>query len=459
LNRANLGDLAARVRRPAFDRAALAPGIVHLGCGAFARAHQFWFTQRAIEAAPGAWGVVTVNLRGPAVVDALNAQDGLYSVTLRGPADVDVEIVDVIVESLYAPADPAMVVARLADPATKIVTLTVTEKGYCYVPATGDLDAAHPDIRADLAAPGAPRSAIGFLAAGLAATRARGQRPPAIVSCDNLSQNGRKLSKLVAQFAELRDPGLAAWIAREVPFPCTMVDRIVPATTGEDSATIAGLLGLEDRACVVAEPFAQWAIEDIFTDGRPAWDAVGVDLVSDVAPYERAKLRMLNGAHSALAYRGLAKGYDTVAQAMADPELAAATRALMAEAAATLAPVPDLDLKAYADDLCARFANPNVRHRLLQIAMDGSQKLPQRLLGTIADCRTAGRSAPEAIKAVAAWISFVRRERSNLCDPLAQRLATLGTLDDFLGFEPVFGRDLPRDAGFRATLSGLLSDR
>jgi fructuronate reductase len=435
-----------------FDRARPAPGIAHLGCGAFHRAHQAWFTQRALDAEFDAWGIVAINLRGPSVPDALNAQDRLYTLVTRGPSGETDEIVGAIVEALYAPADPARVVARLADPASRIVTLTVTEKGYCHVPATGDLDPAHPDIAADLATPETPRSAIGFLVASLAVRRARGLAPPAILSCDNLPGNGRVLAKLVRQFAELREPKLAAWIAANVPFPATMVDRIVPATTDRDRESLRARAGYADRACVVAEPFAQWAIEE--WDGpRPAWAQIGAQFVPDVAPYERAKLRLLNGAHSLLAYRGLLAGHATVAEAMADPALARSARALMAEAAATLVPVPGLDLAAYAQTLCARFENPGMRHRLAQIAMDGSQKLPQRLLGTIAESLDAGRSCPEAIAAVAAWIEFARREGAKLDDPLAAKLAGARDLDGFLSIEAVFGRDLPRDPRFRAGIA------
>lgn len=439
-----------------FDRARPAPGIVHLGCGAFHRAHQAWFTQRALDVEFGAWGIVAVNLRGVSVPDALNAQDRLYTLVTRGPAGETDEIVGAIVEAVYAPAEPARVVARLADPAIRAVTLTVTEKGYCHVPATGDLDAQHPDIVADLASPTAPRSAVGFLVAGLSEVKRRGHAPPALLSCDNLPGNGRVLAKLVRQFAELRDPALAAWIGTHVQFPATMVDRIVPATTEGDRKALRERTGYADRACVVAEPFAQWVIED-WQGPRPAWARAGAQFVAEVAPYERAKLRLLNGAHSMLAYRGLLAGHATVAEAMADPILARAARALMVEAASTLAPVPGLDLAAYAEALCARFENPGMRHRLAQIAMDGSQKLPQRLLGTIADSLRAGRPCPEAFAAVAAWTEFVRREGAKLQDPLAARFAAALDLDGFLSVEPVFGRDLPRDPDFREGLRAALA--
>lgn len=432
------------------------PGIVHLGCGAFHRAHQAWYTHRALAIEPGSWGIVAVNLRGRNVPDALNAQACRYHLLIRGPAGAQIESIAAIAEALHAPSDPALVVARLADPATRIVTLTVTEKGYCHVPATGELDTRHPDIAADLADPSRPRSAVGFLAAGLAEIRRRGQTPPAILSCDNLPDNGRVLARLVRNFAERTDPALARWIESSVPFPATMVDRIVPATSDADRALVRELSGAEDRACVVAEPFAQWVIED-WAGPRPAWARAGVEIVPEVAPYERAKLRLLNGAHSLLAYRGLLAGHATVAEAIADPALARAARALMDEAATTLAPVPGLDPAAYADSLIARFANPGIRHRLIQIAMDGSQKIPQRLLGTIADSLAAARVCPEAFAAVAAWIAFARREGAKLDDPLAPRLAGARGLDDFLAIDAVFGGELPQNPRFRDELRAALA--
>ncbi|MBN9496333.1 MAG: mannitol dehydrogenase family protein [Alphaproteobacteria bacterium] len=457
LSRATLANLPAQVSRPKFDPAKLARGIVHLGCGAFHRAHQAWYTQRAIEAAGGDWGITGASLRGLDVPAQLNPQDGLYGVLVLDDDKRRVEIMGVIGEVLHAPSDPAALIARIGDMSTRIVSSTVTEKGYCHIPATGDLDVRHPDIVADLADPERPRSAIGILVAGLARARAAGHAPPTVLCCDNLPSNGRVVARLAAQYAGLRDAKLRDWIERNVAFPCTMIDRIVPATTDDDRKTAAAITGVDDQGLVVAEPFAQWVIEDKFGGPRPAWDQAGAQIVPDVAPYERAKLRLLNGAHSALAYRGLAKGHTTVAEAIADPELRAATRAIMREAAATLAPVPGLDLDAYADALCARFANRGIRHRLIQIAMDGSQKLPQRLLGTISENLSAGRDAPEAIKAVAAWIGHVRREGTKLQDPLAATLTALRGLDDFLACEAVFGRELPKNPRFTTPLRALVA--
>ena len=434
------------------------PGIVHLGCGAFHRAHQAWYTQRALGIESGPWGIVAVSLRARTVPDALTAQDCRYHLLTRRALRAEIEPIDAIVEALHAPSNPALVVARLADAATRIVTLTVTEKGYCHVPATGGLNTSHPDIAADLADPTNPRSAVGFLVAGLSEIRKRGQVPPAILSCDNLPENGRTLAQLVRTFAEHFDAGLARWIEKSVSFPATMVDRIVPATSDDDRALVHRLSGIEDRACVVAEPFSQWVIET-WAGARPAWAQAGAQIVPAVAPYERAKIRLLNGAHSMLAYRGLLAGHKTVAEAIADPVLARSARSLMAEAAATLTPMPGLDLASYAESLIERFANPGIQHRLTQIAMDGSQKLPQRLLGTIADSLAAGNECPEAFAAVTAWIEFVRLSGSALEDPLVARLAAARDVDDLLAIDPVFGSDLPRDPRFRDRLFASLACR
>jgi fructuronate reductase len=323
LSTATLPRLPEPVRRPASARRPQG-GIVHLGLGAFARAHLAEYTQDANEHGEP-WGITGISLQRPDMRDALKLQDGLYTLAVCAPDGPRYRIIDTVRDVLVAPENRSAVIARLADPATRIVSLTVTEKGYCHDPATGQLRLDHPDIIHDLENPRAPRSAIGFLVAGLAARRDIGLVPYTVMCCDNLPSNGHVLRGLVLAFAGLRDEKLAAWIADEGAFPCTMVDRIVPATTAVDIAETENALGLHDAAPVMAEPFRQLVIEDRFVTGRPDWEKAGAQLVADVEPFEFMKLRMLNGAHSTLAYLGYLAGYETVAEASADPVLASAT--------------------------------------------------------------------------------------------------------------------------------------
>jgi fructuronate reductase len=390
LSTATLPRLPEQVRRPASARRPEG-GIVHLGLGAFARAHLAEYTQDA-NSLGESWGITGISLQRPDMRDALKLQDGLYTLAVRAPDGPRCRIIDTVRDVLVAPENRAAVIARLADPATRIVSLTVTEKGYCHDPATGQLRLDHPDIIHDLENPRAPRSAIGFLVAGLAARRDAGLPPYTVMSCDNLPANGHVLRGLVLSFAALRDAELAAWIASGGAFPCTMVDRIVPATTALDIAETENALGLHDAAPVMAEPFRQWVIEDRFVTGRPAWEKAGAQLVADVGPFEFMKLRMLNGAHSTLAYLGYLAGYETVAEASADPVLARMLEELWARIIPTVPVPPGVDLVVYAAALLQRFRNPAIRHRTWQIAMDGSQKLPQRLLGTIRDRLARGQS-------------------------------------------------------------------
>jgi fructuronate reductase len=367
---------------------------------------------------------------------------------------------------LAAPENRAAVIACLADPATRIVSLTVTEKGYCHDPATGQLRLDNPDIIHDLDNPRAPRTAIGFLVAGLAARRDAGLPPFTVMCCDNLPSNGHVLRGLVLAFAELRDAELAAWIATEGAFPCTMVDRIVPATTALDIAETENALGLHDAAPVMAEPFRQWVIEDRFVTGRPAWEKAGAQLVADVGPFEFMKLRMLNGAHSTLAYLGYLAGYETVAEASADPVLARMLEELWARIIPTVPVPPGVDLVVYAAELLQRFRNPAIRHRTWQIAMDGSQKLPQRLLGTIRDRLAKGQSIDTLALGVAGWMRYVMGVDEKFAaievkDPLSaefkSRVDAAGgnpaaVVDGLLGLKAIFGDDLPQNTAFRAAL-------
>jgi fructuronate reductase len=464
LSAATLAQAHARVRLPAYDRAALRTGIVHLGLGAFVRAHMASYTDDVLAQQPGPWGIVGVSLKRPDQRDRLAPQDGLYTALQRDGGGVAARIVGCVRAALVAPEDPAGLVATMADPACRIVSLTVTEKGYCHDPATGRLDAGHPDIAHDLAHPDEPRSAIGLIVAALQRRRGAGLPPFTVLCCDNLPHNGRLVAGLARDFAALRDDALAGWIEGSCAFPATMVDRIVPATTEADIAAAAAATGLADAAPVSHEPFRQWVIEDRFVDAaRPAWERVGAQLVGDVAPYEHMKLRLLNGAHSALAYLGYLAGRATIADAVADDALRGYVTALWREEIIPVVPAPPgTDLHAYAADLLARFANPAIRHRTWQIAMDGSQKLPQRLLSSIRERLALGAPFPRLALAVAAWVRYVGGADEagapiDVRDPLAADLqaclAAAGPdparrVAAVLSTRAIFGDDLPRAAPF-----------
>jgi fructuronate reductase len=410
LGEATLDRLPADIARFAYDRAAQAAGIVHFGIGAFHRAHQAWYTDRAMDGGERDWTIVGVSLRSGDVAALLNPQDGLYTVTQRSSAGETTRLVGAVREVLVAPHDPQAVIAALAAPETRIVSLTITEKGYCRT-AQGDLD----PQRAD------DGSAFHYLGQGLRRRREAGLPGLTLLSCDNLADNGRQLDRLLQAYLDLHDPALLGWFAAECACPATMVDRIVPATTAEDRTMVSDMLdGLVDEAAVLTEPFSQWVIEDRFAGSRPRWEAVGAELVADVAPYEAAKLRMLNGAHSALAYIGLARGHAFVHEAVADPQIRPLVERLMREEAApSIAAAPGQDLAVYADLLLARFANPALAHRLAQIAIDGSQKIPQRWLATLACHQRAGRQCPAILTALAAWLRHVRGDNGPVDDPLA----------------------------------------
>ena len=417
LSESSLTRLAAQVERPGYDRAQQGVAIVHFGIGAFHRAHQAWYTDRAMEAGDRDWAITGVSLRSPTVAEQLNPQDGLYTVSERSAGADKIRLVGAVRDVLIAPRQREQVIAAIAAPGTRIVSLTVTEKGYCRQ-ANGDLD---PDLA----------DADSFYAYLVPALRRRldaGLPGLTLLSCDNLAENGRQLERLVRQYVDRNDPALLPWIEAECTFPSTMVDRIVPATTAADLAALADRIGLEDAGAVMTEPFSQWVIEDRFAGPRPRWEAVGAELVGDVAPYETAKLRMLNGAHSLLAYCGLARGHEFVHQAIADPELHALTEQLMlAEAAPTIAAAEGQDLALYARNLIARFANPALNHRLIQIAMDGSQKLPQRWLETLAARQAQGHQCPAILTGLDAWIRHLRGANGPVDDPRAAELVPLAS--------------------------------
>jgi fructuronate reductase len=474
LNARALKHMAASVTVLRYDRARLRHGIVHLGIGAFFRAHGALYTEDVIDPAAPDWGIVGASLRKPDQRDRLAPQDGLYVALERGGGPVSARVVGNLRQVLVAPEDPAALLRLMSAPDTRIVSLTVTEKGYCHDPATGALQQDHPDILHDLAHPERPRTAVGFLVPALAARRQVGLAPFTPLSCDNLPHNGRLLHGLLVQFAALRDDKLAAWIARDVPCPATMVDRIVPAATDADRTDAEAAAGFHDAAPVSHEPFRQWVIEDRFVDGqRPPWQRAGAELVSDVAPYETMKLRLLNGAHSALAYLGFLGGCETIGDAVADKGLRGFVSRLWREEIAPVVPAPPgVDLNAYTDELMVRFANPAIRHRTWQIAMDGSQKLPQRLLDTVRERRVAGLGYPCLALAVAAWIRYVggldeQGRAIDVRDPLGPDLqgALHAAGEDaearvraVLGFAAVFGRYLGRDPDFATAVIAAYRD-
>src|SRR5215217_6380540 len=428
LSTANLDRLPGQIRRPAYDRSAVTPGIVHLGIGAFHRAHQAVVIDDLLAGGATDWGIVGASLRSPETRDALTPQDCLYTLSVRCGAGTEHRNSGSVLACEVAKDKPAPLMARLTHPDTRIVSLTVTEKGYCHTPQTGDLDENHPDIVHDLQNPGTPRSAIGFLVAALARRRIAGAAPFTVLSCDNLAANGHTVGRIVTQFASLRSRNLAKWIEAEVAFPSTMVDRIVPETTDLDRSEISSALGMTDAWPVVTEPFTQWIVEDRFPAGRPDFAAAGVQLVSDVTPFEHMKLRLLNASHSALAYLGYLAGHETIASTMTDVRFAAFARQMMRDAAPTLAMPEGTDITTYGTSLLQRFSNPALHHRTWQIAMDGSQKLPQRLLGTMQDRLRRSLPIGAHALAVAGWMRYVtasdeKGQPIDVRDPIAEKLA------------------------------------
>lgn len=402
LDTAAVARLPANVRRPDYDAAALQCGIVHLGIGAFHRAHQAIYTEEAIRQGGGNWGIVGVALRHAAVPDALTRQDNFY--TVETLADVpEYRIVGAMRRSLTASTQRAGVLDALAAPTTHIVTLTVTEKGYC-LGSNGELDFNHPDIAADLTQPSQPISAIGWLAAALNARHETHQTPVTIISCDNLKRNGARLGDAVGAYLDRTHPKASSWLRQNVRFPQTVVDCIVPAASEASRARVAQVLGVDDEACVQREPYSQWVIERRFAGPRPAWEQVGVQIVADTADYGRLKLHVLNTCHSALAYLGLQRGYSLVREAIADPELAQFLEEMVrGEIAPALRPLQTLD---YWKSVRARFQNRHIDHRLLQIAQDGAQKLAERVYPLMIANARVGTPLMHLSRIVRAWLSY-----------------------------------------------------
>ncbi len=468
LSNSSLASAPAGVRLPSYDRTAITPGIVHLGVGNFHRAHQAVYTDDCLAAGQRDWGIVAASLRSPDTRDALEPQDGLYTLVTRENEHKSLRIVGSIGKLLVAPQDPGGLLGALADPRIRIVTLTVTEKGYLADLSSRTLRGDHPDVRHDLAHPATPRSALGFVVEALVRRRQSGVAPFTVLSCDNLPSNGETLRRVMLAFAAERDRALASYVEQEVAFPSSMVDRIVPITTDEVRKDVAETLGLVDAWPVVTEPFIQWVIEDKFTAGRPGWDIVGAQFVADVSAYEHMKLRLLNGAHSALAALARLAGLATVDEAIAHPLVRAFVMGYWTEAARTVS--AHLDPAAYTRSLLDRFANTSLGHRTDQIATDASQKVPQRIVAPLVELRQRGLPHWHLIYALAAWIRSCALRGDDgrsfiLNDPTLTGWPGLPdqghcsveeTIAAFLGYRAVFGDALPRDQDFRQSLTEAL---
>lgn len=461
--------MTAPLQTPEYDRTALRPRILHLGFGAFARAHILLCLDRALSASGAGnadWGTVVARLNsGADALSDLDTADHLYTVIEVDNDTTTARQIGVITGTCHPARDGADALPDLiASPALAIVTLTITEKGYCLTGGAFDPD--HPALRADLARPHTPTTAIGVIVEGLRRRHAADAGGLSILSCDNLPSNGRLCRAAILGFAALLDPDLARWIEDTCRFPATMVDRIVPALDDSGRRLLRDTLGQDDPNGIVCEPFLQWVIEDDFAAGRPDWDKGGAQLTADVAPFEDMKLRMLNGSHSFLAYLGALSGHATVDACMGDPALRAAARRLMVdEAAPTLSMPDDIDLAAYGDSLLARFANRNLRHKTTQIAMDGSQKLPQRMLATIRWRLDHGLPFPALALGVAGWMGYIRaastdRPELPISDPLAQTLRDAAAGPDgapyvksLLTLATIFPEDLAANPAFTAPIT------
>jgi fructuronate reductase len=446
-------------------------GIVHFGLGAFHRGHMAVYTDDVMAAHGGDWRIVGISLRSPAVRDRLAPQNCRYTLVERGQAGEKLRIVGSVKEVLVAPEDPESVLRRLTDPGVKIVSFTITEKGYLCDPASGELQADHPDIQHDLNNPNVPCTMHGFITESLARRRHAGLPPLTLLCCDNLPANGQALRQAVCGFARLREPALADWIEANISFPCTMVDRIVPATTREDVEQTASTLGCRDEAPVICEPFCQWVIENAFSSPRPAWHEFGATMVEDVAPYEEMKLRLLNSTHSAMAYLGYLGGIATIDQVITTPEYATFVERLMAEVVPTLHMPADVDLSQYCRVLIDRFRNPSLRHHTWQIAMDGSQKIPRRLLSSIRLLIAADKPYPHLAMSVAGWLRYIygideQGQPFEVNDPYAGRLRAVaeknagdisGYVQEILRVQEIFGDDLATNSSFRQTIENALT--
>ncbi|MBI1397142.1 MAG: mannitol dehydrogenase family protein [Betaproteobacteria bacterium] len=471
LNQTNLNRLPPSVRVPGYDRNQVTASMLHIGVGGFYRAHQAEYLDDLLHR-PGStgWGYCGVGLlpQDAAMRDALQSQDCLYTVVERSAAGDSARVIGSLLRYLHAPQDPEAVLGAMASPQTRIVSLTITEGGYYVNEGTGEFNDAHPDIVHDLQQPHEPKCSFGFLVEALARRRANGLAPFTVMSCDNLQHNGDVARKMILAFAHQREPALAAWMREHCAFPNSMVDRITPATTDEHRALLRDEFGVEDAWPVATEPFKQWVIEDRFPGGRPAWEDVGAQMTTDVVPYEKMKMRLLNGSHQAMCYIGMLLGYRFAHETMQDMRIRTlVTRMMDAEVTPLLQAPTGIDLAAYKRTLIERFSNPTIRDQLSRIGTEGSARIPKFVLPSIVDGLGRGTSVRLLSFTVAAWFRYLTGTDDDgrplpVIDPWAQRLQALareGGRDGsvLLGVHELFGDQLPNSAAFAGEVKRALA--
>lgn len=457
--------LPESVIQPTFDRSKLSSRIVHLGFGAFHRAHQSLITNEMLDKTNSDWGICEINLfGGEDLIKQLREQDHMYAVMERGSDENKVKLIKSITESLHPALDGMeKCIEKMCEEQVSIVSMTITEKGYCASPSSGKLDFSNPMIQFDINNPRTPKTAIGLIVEALRIRKERGQKAFTVLACDNIQNNGKVAKTVILEYARQLDTKLYQWINDNVTFPCTMVDRIVPAATEETLTEIANALEVNDPCSIACEPFLQWVIEDDFVDGRPDWNVVdGVTFVEDVVPYEEMKLRMLNGTHSLLAYLGYLAGYEHISDTMTNDDFRKLARHFMLEVQAPTLNMPEgTDLVEYADLLIDRFTNPSLKHQTWQIAMDGSQKLPQRWVESIRFHIANGGDLSVLSVAVAAWIRYIsgvdeKTDPIDVRDPMKKIFEMLFTrrgikvevVKPILGLTAIFGEDIIENSEF-----------
>lgn len=440
-------------RKPVYERRDITPGILHIGIGGFHRAHQAVYTEDVLSGGDHRWGIIGASMRSASVRSRLMPQNFLYTVCTKGADSNEYRVIGAVKDVLTISQHQHQLLDLIASPQIKVITLTITEKGYCLTPSQ-ELDERHPDIHHDLSNPGSPVSAPGLLATGLKQRMEQDSGPISIISCDNLSSNGRSTQKVVTTIAGLHTGELAHWIGDHVSFPNTMVDRIVPATSDADRLKFFEETGIEDNGLVICEPFSQWIIEKSFAAERPEWESAGAQIVDDVADYEQIKLRLLNTTHSALAYLGLLAGYEFIHEAMEDPILSRFSTYLLDREISPLLRYPGgFDLESYKRSTLQRFANPAIQYRTAQVANDGSHKLQQRIYPTIAEHSKKHTDCPGLILVVAAWLHCLNTAKyaSQFSDPAREIIRTYSgdsPVEHITSESKSFGV-IWEDAGFR----------